>query len=641
MSSHLRGQLHGQRWPNLLQDGPLHSSAHAQEPLHYSQMRRYSFRPAGICSLPVELLTRIFILGAGYDFPYAESPFLLKPDQDYYAIPSSNFQLIASHVCRHWRQVALQTSSLWNILHFREPIHLPRAKEYLARCSRSRHSLDILVDTVAEREHIPGVTLCREEIHQVFSIICPYVKRWRSFHLKVRDHECKAAARQHLSSCGPAPNLETLQLYHFEDYLTSQNLYLATYRPPVMVFSNDLPRLKNVSLIGVNLPWAQSPYLAQLHNLELALHPENIRPPYEHWENMLRNSPDLRTLSLHYSGPRVANGDTKLVWPTNKERIYIESLENLSLTDLDPDYLCRLMGRLVLPGVKELSLDLPDQDFTPFVDLIAGAKQCNQPLIPSSTPASSSGNCSSYLPFPALPKLDTLKLTALEANVDSLRAFLRALQGLRTLEVHFASVSDTFLGLLMEGMEVEVEEDESTASTEAMPRAICPKSRAKSVSSTCPRATPNSTRVERVPFLSRLETFKISGLPGKKVEELIQYRENYDIGQIRQCGERKGSPAWYGVRRWILKWSERRKGKDAVLDRLAEKGWVAESGRRVYVETFDEDGDEEIEDEDENENEGEVDDEGIGDEEDEGEVGGEENEDVRDDDEEDSENAAT
>ncbi|KAG6899794.1 hypothetical protein C0993_006918 [Termitomyces sp. T159_Od127] len=339
-------------------------------------------RSASVYSLPVELLTRVFVLGAGYDYPYAGTPFLLKPDQDYYAVPSSHFQLLVSQVCHHWRQVALRTASLWSMLHFREPAHIARAQEYIARCSSSPHLFDILVDTVADGDHIPGVTLCREELQQIFKLICPQVKRWRAFHLKICDHECKATARQHLSTCGPAPNLETLQLYHFEDYLTSQNLYLATYRPPVMVFSNDLPRLKNVSLIGVNLPWAHSPYLAHLHTIELALHPENIRPPYEYWDNMLRNSPDLQTLSLHYSGPRVANGDTKLVWPAEREQITIQSLENLSLTDLDPDYLVRLMGRLVLPGLKRLSLDLPDQDFTPFLELITNTKNRAQATLP-------------------------------------------------------------------------------------------------------------------------------------------------------------------------------------------------------------------------------------------------------------------
>ncbi|KAG6844061.1 hypothetical protein H0H87_010059 [Tephrocybe sp. NHM501043] len=587
--------------PSLLQ-GALYSSAHARESPFGSLMDPY--RRANIYSLPVELLTRIFVLGAGYDYPYAETPFLLKPDQDYYAIPSSSFQLLVSHVCRHWRQVALRTPSLWNMLHLREPAHIVRAEEYISRCLPSPHLFDILVDTVAVREHIPGVTLCRDEIIQIFKIICPHVKRWRAFHLKVRDHECKAAARQHLSTCGPAPYLETLQLYHFEDYLTSQNLYLATYRPPVMVFSNDLPRLKNISLIGVNLPWEQSPYLAHLHTLELALHPENIRPSYEYWENMLRNSPDLQTLSLHYSGPRVANGDTKLVWPTNSDRIIIQSLENLSLTDLDPDYLVRIMGRLVLPGLKRLCLDLPDQDFTPFISLITNTKQHT----PESNSLTPSTGCLLHPLFPSFSRLESLVITALEASPNSLRNFVRGLNELRMLEVHFASVSEAFIDVLMEVVEVEIKENATTVPSALPPKPCCKVYH----SSPCPSraASVPLSVVERIPVLPLLETLKMSGLPGKKTMELIQFRHTHTRKRHR-CNKERRSTFVPGVSTWLVKWSDRWKGVDKILDRLVEHGWVAEDGTRVYLETFDSEDELDDEGDGEGDEDGELEDEAV------------------------------
>ncbi|KAG6820621.1 hypothetical protein H0H93_014224 [Arthromyces matolae] len=533
----------------------------------------------------VELLTRIFILGADYDYPYAGTPFLLKPDQDYYVTLSSKFQLLVSHVCHHWRQIALRTPSLWSVLHFREPSHILRSREYISRCLPSSYLFDILVDTVSEKDHIPGVTLCREEIQQIFSLICPHVKRWRAFHLKVCDHECKASARQHLSSCGPAPNLETLQLYHFEDYITSQNLYLATYRPPVKVFSNDLPRLKNISLIGVNLPWEHSPYLAHLHTLELALHPENIRPPYEYWENMLRNSPDLQTLSLHYSGPRVANGDMKLVWPTGSERITIRSLEDLSLTDLDPDYLVQLMGRLVLPRLKQLSLDLPDQDFTPFLDLITDANQSVNTLNALSSP---SPTCHPHLPFPSLSKLQCLTLTALDASLNSLRNLVRSLRELRALEVHFAAVSDVFVDVLMEELYVEVREDSSDGSSLGL------KQSKTEFPTTCPnRFDSLPPSIECIPVLPLLQTFKMSGLSGRQTRELMQFRRKH-VG--RRTGDGVDVP---GVSLWIIKWSQKWKGRDRVLDHLVEQGWTSEDGTRIFVKTYDGDNDDEGDDDDE------------------------------------------
>jgi hypothetical protein len=43
--------------------------------------------------------------------------------------------LLVSHVCKHWREVALRMSCLWTSLHFREPAHIPRAEAFLARAA--------------------------------------------------------------------------------------------------------------------------------------------------------------------------------------------------------------------------------------------------------------------------------------------------------------------------------------------------------------------------------------------------------------------------------------------------------------------------------------------------------------------------
>jgi hypothetical protein len=157
---------------------------------------------------------------------------------------------------------------LWNCLHFRTTRHIERAQTFLSRCSprsedasvTSSHLLDILISTDTPDDSLEGHcnTVTCDELKQIFQLITPLTKRWRSFHLDVRDSQCKTTARHYLSSCGAAPNLETLQLYHFENFRTRSNLDLATSSLPVVVFNNDVPNLKNVSLIGVNLRWGST-----------------------------------------------------------------------------------------------------------------------------------------------------------------------------------------------------------------------------------------------------------------------------------------------------------------------------------------------------------------------------------------------
>ncbi|PPR00457.1 hypothetical protein CVT24_004518 [Panaeolus cyanescens] len=490
--------------------------------------------PTGIHSLPVELLARIFVLGSYIAQNNDESPFLLKPDPSYNAADPTSFAVAVSHVSQHWRQVSLHTHVLWNTLHFREVSHISRARTFIARASRSAsYVLNILVETVAEEDHAPGVTLYREEISTIFELIIPHVSRWRAFHLKICDNECKGQARRFLGSCGPAPRLETLQLYHFENYLTSQRLYLATYRPPVAVFSNTLPCLKHVSLIGVNLQWATSPYLKNLHNLELALHLDNIRPPYQWWDRMLRSSPHLKNLCLHYSGPREATGDPNLAWKGVGEKIRLEELEELRLTDLDPDYLCNLMERLAAPNVRRLELELPDQDFTDFVDLLTKGPSEDQGGIEHARMS----------PVPNINSLQFLTVHALECGVEAWNNFLYACSGLQGLEVDFSRVGSQFWDIFTE------------------------------------------QSIKKKLLLPGLKSFKLSGILGEQVALALKKRDETFQDQP------------LATERWIVRWSEKQQGKDIELDKLVKAGiWTSTLvGRTIIIDTFYDEEDEDYE----------------------------------------------
>ncbi|KAF9021095.1 hypothetical protein BDZ89DRAFT_1138265 [Hymenopellis radicata] len=368
--------------------------------------------------LPVELITRIFVLGANFDYPYTDSPFLFKPVQNtFYNSPPQDFQITVSQICRGWRTIALRTSCLWSTLHFHEPLHINRARVFLSRCRpESATTFDILISTVAQREHIPNVTLYLEELHTIFQLLVPHVQRWRAFHLKIRNNDCKLVA-------------------HFD---SSADLYIATYRRPVTIFSNDLPRIKNVSLIGVNLPWDESPYLHRLESLELALHLDNVRPSYIYWDNMLRGSPSLRRLLLHYSGPRISDGTQANAWPSSvtwpSERtttpIVLDTLVELSLVDLDSDYLCRAFEGVVFPGVTKLTMGLSEaeQSYSNVVGMLIGVR------------TNSSRAVSVHKPLPNLHLLVDLTITALECSLSSFSDLIRSLVGVQRLDIDFSRV---------------------------------------------------------------------------------------------------------------------------------------------------------------------------------------------------------
>lgn len=185
---------------------------------------------SSVHSLPVELLSRIFLLGANANYPYDNGPFLFCPDQVYKS-PAMDFQISVSQTCHHWRSIAINMPILWSWIHFRERRHIERAKTFLRRSAprspnsfTASHLLDILVSTVSPIDSAPPSSLLDDELNEIFSLLVPYTTRWRSFHLYVRDAKCKTIARHYLSTCGPAPNLVTLQLFHFETFRSPDDL---------------------------------------------------------------------------------------------------------------------------------------------------------------------------------------------------------------------------------------------------------------------------------------------------------------------------------------------------------------------------------------------------------------------------------
>jgi hypothetical protein len=280
-----------------------------------------------------------------------------------------------------------------------------------------------------------------------------------------------------------------------------------------------------------------------LYHLELALHLDNIRPPYKWWDRMLRLSPDLKRLSLHYSGPRKATGDPTFVWPRDTDdKIRLDSLWELCLTDLDSDYLCNLFRPLILTAVKAITLDLPEQNFTPFIEMITAGGQ--------------SSLVSSSRPIPSLAILDTLIIHALNCSPDSWRALLQCLKGLKFFEVDFTRVGSKFWDVFYDGDTISHEEGFTHDD----------------------RIDDNSNML-----LPSLKVFKIAGISGKDIIWAIRHRRKFLL-EGKSLRER-----------WIVKWNERRRNRDVELDNLVDEGCFVANGTRVTVETFDEE-EEEVED---------------------------------------------
>ncbi|RPD77361.1 hypothetical protein L226DRAFT_457993, partial [Lentinus tigrinus ALCF2SS1-7] len=407
-------------------------------------LRPYYPNMPPILLLPVELLTRIFQLGVDSD---------PLPDD---RLPEHRpFEVLVSHVSRHWRHIALHTPHLWSTVHFRLKSHIDRGRAYLSR--NPRLPIDLYVDTCAEdtAKHRKDL-IFRDSFMPTFDVVLPHIARWREFHLKVADLECKGYARKVLNTCGSAPLLRTLQLWHVQNWESPERLFGAIGPPPVVVFGGKLPNLKNIILQGVNLPWTSSPFLSNLTSIEYALHSDDVRMPWEQWRSMLVSSPNLERLFLHYSGPRAKSSGglppdgieywgadppdpddvlpPGLALPPAADPVLLPRLQEIQLHDLDSDYLIALFRTLEAPRLRSLHLELDteDQDFTPFIEYLVAP-----PLVKRVHPIQRNPSRR-----PKFPHLTSLTVSALSCTVESWRALLESAPELTRLELDLAVIPE-------------------------------------------------------------------------------------------------------------------------------------------------------------------------------------------------------
>jgi hypothetical protein len=262
---------------------------------------------------------------------------------------------------------------------------------------------------------------------------------------------------------------------------------------------------------------------------------------------MLRRSPNLRKLNLHYSGPKERwEGDDSQglayawqgddLWRSDlpSDRLSLENLEQLSLTDMDAPYLTRIVERIHLPNVQRLVLELSaeeeDCDYNEFLEKCIGAGMS----IPESSSArlshvsdlSNSSSISALPPayelapplLPFLPTLTSLTLWALDCKLSVLHSLLINLPELRELEVDFQRIcvgdanpeSAPAWRIFAKDMPTFLIDDEAVFDDFFESVSAC--------------TTPSRSQSTPI-LLPKLQVFRILRLGGKQVERIIRHRE--------------------------------------------------------------------------------------------------------------------
>ncbi|KAJ7459812.1 hypothetical protein FB451DRAFT_1045583 [Mycena latifolia] len=384
--------------------------------------------------------------------------------------PDLAFQVLVSHVCRHWRDIALGTHTLWTTLRFEGHLNAAKAQAWINRSNGL--PLDIFIDCTTIHDPVhdqdpegaedgqtadgappPCITLA--DLIVIMDMITPHVQSWHIFEVTVSYYTYMYEVLSRLAQCPAAPLLEELGLYDYEDTEEYEVFEPAELRTPFLPFHGIAPKLRNVAFWGVHLAWDESlAFLQGLREIELAYHAKDVRPSFAAFRAMLDASPELELLSLCLSGP---TGDMEVV--------EVPSLRTLVLCYLESDYVQPLVRALVLPALEELTLDFSQEDYSDFAKQLAGPAR---------------GQARSLL-----AGLTSLKLTSLPCDNASGELLMAQLGALKRLDLN-CTEEERYFELLH-------------------------KTKAK------PQSGPL--------FCEKLETLRLSGVEGKLVRRLVAARK--------------------------------------------------------------------------------------------------------------------
>ncbi|KIO20828.1 hypothetical protein M407DRAFT_29540 [Tulasnella calospora MUT 4182] len=317
-----------------------------------------------------------------------------------------DFPVLISHVCRVWRQHALDTPGFWTLLKFESTI--PEIEKYRTWLERSKDSPFDL-----EIGWLPFEGASVKHAKAIMRLIFPHVQRLRSLQVRDVPFKIRQLIFDRLNSA-QLPSLETLDVkwgWAFDERPSPTD---RKFKP---FCHGDAANLKHVALERI-----QSDYVIyrfkKLRTLDIIswnVFSNYSRKNAKTVQDILSLLPDLRTLRIdrEYFPDSRSIQSTATIPPsthTSLEELYL----NASQDDIDT-----IVCALVLPSLRRLGR-------SPGTDLPVGT--CCLPTIGQARP--------SYL----FPNLVGLRLhgrqTSGEPLVDSrnMESFERALAGLPKLE---------------------------------------------------------------------------------------------------------------------------------------------------------------------------------------------------------------
>lgn len=362
---------------------------------------------------------------------------------DYPALP---FQVLVANVCRHWRDVAYSTPSLWTTTAITPNAGLS-PEPGLTLLARSKGlPIDVCMHCPARHYDDPHAP-SDDDVKSIFSIFIPHIHRWRMMTFGVAKYNLiyeflSAASGPSVSS---APHLTTLELYHYEKTEEFGTFGYPSMSKHFTLFGGSAPSLTTVALWAVHIDWSQ-PWIASAPNLRelgLGYHAEDVRPSWAQFATILRGASALEKLTLYQSGP---SGDPAewFIEPAPgchanlNSPVQLPRVTHLALGFHSEARAIGFLQKLHFPALVHLVLEFSDNDYTDFVRALA------RPIHPCLLQRA----FAQEPPWNVLSRLKSLKIIGLPCSAECVGTLYGELQNLWLLNVSFSSLPPLFLDIL-------------------------------------------------------------------------------------------------------------------------------------------------------------------------------------------------
>ncbi|TCD71922.1 hypothetical protein EIP91_000054 [Steccherinum ochraceum] len=307
----------------------------AQTLQHLSALYSVVNAEAPVCRLPPEILSQVFLWVVAL------------------TSPKTNWVRI-THVCRQWRDVALDCQTLWTHITPQHP------EPFVSICLQRAGAAPLQV-----QYHHDASRGCKHS-QEFMQTIGPHAPRFGDLDIAAPPSVMRKMVEK---LGGPLPYLKRLALVAKTPGLNLTSPFLLPED-----FTSGIPSLHQLSLTCATVSSWNLPLFSGIRTLHLSEQHRSFAPSIDQFLDVLERCPALEELSLRNAGPTLGGDATSYPEPTRK--VELGSLRLLSLSQ-DRFYdIPFVLAHVAVPQTTRLEIQYLGQSHHPHHALGSSFKYC-------------------------------------------------------------------------------------------------------------------------------------------------------------------------------------------------------------------------------------------------------------------------